>query len=494
MRFKYNRKNLLVDAHGKPLQYRAAHDYGYDAADWNRYNQDFTVNHWTPSALLGVAAKNLRARAQDLERNSDAVRGFLAKLEINVVGWNGIRLQSKATRSAATDTEDNPARATIEAEWNRWTSPEYCSASEDLGLTSLLKMVLRRLIVDGECFVEMLPGFDNEYNFAVRIWEADACPVGYTDENANISFGIRKDEWGRAKEYYFHPTGNGNFIFQPNEDLIAVPANRIRHIFIKERPKQARGITYLASTAERMHMLSKFERATLVGAQIASSKMGFFRDPENNTLPTYDGEGLEDDTDVNGNNIISIEPGQFEDIGSKLFEAFDPEYPPAKYQEFVREILRGAASGLNMSYHVFANDPASVNYSTAREFRLQDTDAYRDKQTFLGTMLLTPLFHHWIKIQLLRQPLNRYRVTDFQRLAKHAWNYRGWQWVDPQKEGQGNLLAIQLGAKSYTDIAADQGRDFEEVVKQIARDKRIAEQHGVALGEIEQIVQNESEE
>jgi capsid protein len=39
-------------------------------------------------------------------------------------------------------------------------------------------------------------------------------------------------------------------------------------------------------------------------------------------------------------------------------------------------------------------------------------------------------------------------------------------------------------AKSLTDIAAEQGRDFEEVVEQIERDKEYAKSKGVDLSEV----------
>jgi capsid protein len=89
---------------------------------------------------------------------------------------------------------------------------------------------------------------------------------------------------------------------------------------------------------------------------------------------------------------------------------------------------------------------------------------------------------------MLRAPLNRYRPSDYRRLAFVKWQPRGWQWVDPQKEGAGNEIAVRMGSKSYTDIAAEQGRDFEEVIEQIQRDREFAEAHGVNLGGIEELV------
>jgi len=463
---------------------------GYQSADWNRYNQDFTTTLYSPNQLISREAKDLRARAQWLERNSDHVRRFLALIESNVVGPHGIKLQSRATRSSQTDTPDRPAMRLIERQWQDWTE---MASVDGMHWVDLLKLVVRRLVVDGEAFVELLPGFDNPQRYAVRIWPAEAVPLGMSDEDRGVQFGIERDGYGRARSYYVHPSGGAPVYgtYEPS-DYIRIPADRMLHLYRPERPMQRRGITMLCSTSERVKMLANFERATLIGAQIAASKMGFFRDPEGMELSQYSGDGTEgNDTETN---IVDIQAGQFEDIGHKVFEAFDPAYPPAEYDQYVHEILRAAASGLNISYHVLANDPSSVNYSTAREFRLQDTDSWRDWQHWVIRHLCTPTVRNWLRVQMLRPPLDRYRPEDYARLSQVRWQPRGWQWVDPQKEGNGNLLALQMGVKSPTEIAAEQGRDFDETVLQIERDKQFAAEHGVSLGEVYPIEDDEDDE
>lgn len=479
-RIKMNNKSLLVDKHGKPISLSAG-QYGYKGADNNRYNLDFTTTLWSPSQLLMMASRNMRARAQDLERNNDHVRRFISLVVNNVIGWNGIQLQSKATRGENTETPDRTAIKMIESEWRSWADCANCSVEGDDDFIEIQKLILRRSIVDGEIFVEKLPGFDNEHQFAVRLWAAEAVPHGYNDKDKRILMGIQYDEWMRPIAYFVHPSGHCQF--QTNDDdLIKIPAINMVHVFRKERPKQRRGFTYLCSTSERMHMLEKFEKAVLVGAQIASSKMGFFRDPDDMSMDPYTGDGSENPDDDDGPNAIDINPGQFEDIGHKTFEKFDVDYPPADYDVYVHEILRSAASGLNISYHLLANDPGSVNYSTAREFRLQDTDLYRDLQHWFARKVNESIYKSWLQVQLLRQPLNtRYRQRDMHRIAAHKWQPRGWQWVDPAKEGQGNLLAFQMGSKSLSDIASEQGRDFEEVVDQIKIDIAYATEKGLDL-------------
>lgn len=478
-------KNLLVDRYGKPL----SGGYGYESADRTRYNQDFTTTQYSPQQLLGLAYRVLRARAQDLERNSDHCRRFLAVLENNVIGHNGIRLQSKATRSATTDTPDRQAIRLIEDTWLDWAQDP--TVEGDDSFVDVLTMLLRRWLVDGEVFVETLPGHDNAHRFAIRVWGADACPLGYSDETRNICNGIRYDKWGKPLAYYFHRSGYSHWATD-DSDLIEVSAARCHHLYTKERTGQRRGVTAFASTAERMHMLASLEKSVLIGTRIAASKMGFFRDPDGETLREYNGDGAESEQSFN--NTIDIQPGQFEDIGRKLFEKFDVDYPINNYDTYVHEIIRAAATGLNISYHLIANDPGSVNYSTAREFRLQDTDEFRRRQHAIARKICQPVFASWLQIQLLTPDFARYKQADYKRLSYVKWQPRGWQWVDPQKEANGNMLAVQMGVKSLTDIAAEQGRDYEEVIEQIKQDMDYAASKGVDLSAVWQTVATTEDE
>ena len=50
---------------------------------------------------------------------------------------------------------------------------------------------------------------------------------------------------------------------------------------------------------QRLHMLNQYEEATLVGARIASSKMGFFYDDINDPNPEeYQGSELDDEEEI----------------------------------------------------------------------------------------------------------------------------------------------------------------------------------------------------
>jgi capsid protein len=72
-------------------------------------------------------------------------------------------------------------------------------------------------------------------------------------------------------------------------------------------------------------------------------------------------------------------------------------------------------------------------------------------------------------------------VRQYDRFSDAA-EFRGkaWSWVDPQKEMNAAILGLKSGVLSLSDVASQYGKDVEELVSQIARDKDVAEQYGIA--------------
>lgn len=58
---------------------------------------------------------------------------------------------------------------------------------------------------------------------------------------------------------------------------------------------------------------------------------------------------------------------------------------------------------------------------------------------------------------------------------------RGWDWVDPLKDVQANVLAIKSGLKTLTEVVGEQGKDFEDVLDQVASEKEMTEKVGVSF-------------
>ena len=58
---------------------------------------------------------------------------------------------------------------------------------------------------------------------------------------------------------------------------------------------------------------------------------------------------------------------------------------------------------------------------------------------------------------------------------------RGFAWVDPQREIAASVTAINNGLLSMSDVAANYGRDVEDLFSQIQSDKEMAERFGLSM-------------
>ncbi len=482
-RNKINSSGFL-DQFGRPMANALSQPYR-SGDPTSRLLNDLPYANYNSDQTIRQNLQFLRGRARFLERNNDIVRRAVHLVINNTVGPTGIRFQSAAIKARGDD--DKEARQKIETDFKEWSRQP--TADGQMTMREAQALVERRKFIDGEVFIEELPGFaKNDFRYAFRILEGDSVDSGYTDPAKRIYFGIQYDRDWRPLRYYVIDSDDIQIRRQGKIKYRIVAAERMLHYFERERANQKRGVPQIASPTQRLHMLDQFEEATLVGARVASSKMGFFRDTDEAETSYTGTDELEDQEEGKEHEIqdqfVEIAPGQFEDIGSKEFTSFDPGYPPAGYDEYVTSILRSISSGLNISYHKLANDLRDVNYSTAREAKLDDVDAWRMRQGALIDHFIDPVFRGWLGIQILRPGYSKFNPAELPRLAKARWQPRGWQWIDPQKEANGNMLAIQLGVKSPSDVAADQGKDFEEVIKQTARDKEIAEEYGIDIGNV----------
>jgi capsid protein len=71
-------------------------------------------------------------------------------------------------------------------------------------------------------------------------------------------------------------------------------------------------------------------------------------------------------------------------------------------------------------------------------------------------------------------------LREYDRFAsKSEFRGRAWSWVDPQKEMTAAVLGLKNGILSLQDVASNYGKDTEELLAQIQRDKALMEQFGV---------------
>jgi hypothetical protein len=166
--------------------------------------------------------------------------------------------------------------------------------------------------------------------------------------------------------------------------------------------------------------------------------------------------------------------------GYKFNAGWNPKYPDAAVEPFIKAMLRGVAAGLGVAYHNLANDLENVNYSSARIGELDERDMWMGLQGFVCEHLHWPLYADWMPQQVLMGTL----PFPAERLEQYMAVYfqgRRWAWVDPLKEVGAAIEAMNAKIKSRTRIAAEGGEDLEDIFEEIEQETKLAAQHNISL-------------
>jgi len=463
----------------------------YEAGAINRLLNNWTTTPKTADEAIKGNLRNMRARSRDLSRNNDYARKYGEMVKTNVIGTNGIVMQSKAKRPDGTfDKLDNES---IEKAWKLWGRKPNCSANGKLSWIDMQRCVVETVARDGEILIRKIRGADNPFGYALQLIECD-----HLDEDLNkdlqggnrIKMGVEINQWEKPVNYWLlqnHPGENTTSLFGKHYNKI--PAKDIIHLFVTNRPGQTRGVPWVASAMTRLHQLGEYEEAEVVAARVSACKMGFFK-------PDSGGEGyIGDDVDSMGNTVSEAAPGTMELLPPGMdFQSFDPNHPSGNFSPFVKSTLRGIASGLNVSYNSLASDLEGVNFSSIRSGVLEERQNWRMVQSWLIEHFHQDVYLEWLRLAFINGQLGSIPQQRFDKFSTPKWQARGWEWVDPLKDAKANLQEIQMGTKSRSDVLAEKGKDIEEVFDQLKAEADMAERVGIDINQVNPLIEEMANE
>lgn len=455
----------------------------------NRLTLNLSSANTSINTDLDGALSILRARARNLCQNSEYGRRFLNLVSNNVIGPKGPMLQVR--RFDRNQAIDKPLNDAVETHWHRWS--RRCDVTGRMSLATLLRVVITSVARDGESLVNVVRGRQYPYGFALQVMEADRLDdkLNARLDNGNvIRLGVEMDSGLRPVALHLFAAHPGeNSPPGPNQPRIRVPLGDIYHVFVPERAEQVRGYSWLHAVLMRANMLAGFEEAAIVAARVGASKVAAFTLDPNSAPADKALEGLADGK-VGNALQMTAEPGEFIDLtnnpGVKL-EGWNPEYPHQNYESFVKQCLRGLASGLNVAAHNLSGDMTQVNYSSARIAELNERDMWVALQEWLFDTLLMPIYEDWLSVALLRGEITflakgnavpHHLRADI--VLASRFQGRRWDWVDPLKDAQAAQQLISTGLASRTEIAASMGREFEDIADELSQEKVYMDAAGIS--------------
>ncbi len=418
--------------------------------------------------------KPLVARSRQLVLSNDYARGFLRMCRQNIVGHQGIALQGQARDPDG--TLDERANDAIEADFKAWGDSRICDVTGKRSLRQILNRAVDDAATNGEFMLRMVYGADlNRWGFALQVLDPQRCPVDFSQDRLPgghfIRQGIEYNRWGRPAQYLFNTLDPGEADYTyGGRHYIKVPAEEVLHGYLEDLVGQRRGLPWMVTAVLRMHNLAGFEQSALVNARVSAAKGGFFEWEE--------GSGPVDEEDDDEPLYMDAEPGSYQQLPPGLhFKGWDPQFPSGELAPFSKQMLRGIATGLGVSYNSFANDLEGVNFSSIRQGVLTEREHWKDLQEWLIESLLEPLFQAWLPRALLKGIAvagangATLRPERIEKYREHAWQPRRWDWVDPDKDSKTAARDIANKIKSPSQVIRERGGDPRAVWRQWASDR-----------------------
>ena len=449
----------------------------------DRLTQDWPSSMISSDEALYRDLERMRGRSRWLADNNSYYAKFISMCRNNIVGPRGVRLQAKILDRTGR-AQDAAASAAVEAAWKDWSKPGNCVFRSRMSRQALEKVVVNTVARDGEVFLRKWFG-RGKYGYQLELIDSMRVPVQMNRELRDGGEIVNGIEYRDGEVVAYWIGDRGMRYGYSGENYTRVDARFVLHLFVPVFAEQKRGYPWLTPGMRRLHNADRYEDAEVVQARLAAEKGGFFsRSPaaqeEFVGTTSVPQSGDEDE----GVEFLDSEAGTFGVMPEGWdFSQFDPTHPTNAFEAFHSKLLKGVASAGNVNYTSLANDLSDVNYSSARIGMLEVRDHWQDLQGWLIESLHEDVYPDWLRMSLSSQVL-RLPLDGYERFLRVSWMPRTWSWIDPMKEATAAMKRLEMRITSLTELAAERGTEFEDVLEQIAKEMAMAEAKGVDISGI----------
>lgn len=445
----------------------------YDAGSYSRLNHNWRVYNDSAERTDQPYRETVRARARDMERNSDMLNSVVSAFVRNVYG-RGYKLRPQTQNPELNDQ--------ILKCWRIWTKKQNCDVTGQQSFGQMMRMAVRRKKVDGgilfiKCYTS--GGYLPFKLQAIEVDELSETTLQPKNEGNRVVGGIEYDAYNKPVGYWIKQYAIDGLTYL---DPRYVPAKDVIFYYTKRRPSQIREMSDMAPTLTRIRDANEYMEAESVKERILACLSVFIK----RTLPPA-GLGRSAGTirDENGNEQYAgktLSPGmiQYLNAGDDV-SVVNPSGQSSDATQYIKQQLRLIGSGQGLSYESTSRDMSETNYSSARQGAIEDDLTYQE-----DIELLMEVFDEVYETFLISLALTgKIEIKNFWRdkdtYMRHEWIKAPKAWIDPQKESNATATALKTGQKTFAQVQAEQGRDWKEVIDEMAEVQEYANAKGVSL-------------
>lgn len=434
----------------------------YEAASPGRRTQGWRRTSGDANAALRSDLAKLREHARDLERNNPHGKSVPNTIADHVVGWEIKGKPANGDQRAA-------------AAWRKWAGSTDCDADGRHDFAGLCKLVMRTVVVSGECLVRRLVRRVEDgltIPLQLQVLEPD-----FLDSRKDFALsgggsvvqGVEFDSKGRRVAYWLFREHPGSSLMgrAGSFDSSRVPAEEVAHVFRSERPGQVRGPSWFAPVILTLKDYDEYADAQMMKQKV-SALLGIVVTDEGGTPQVF---GAPDSVESSWD---SLEPGGIHHVGPG--SSVEVVQPPrvSEFKDYSEVTLRAVATGVGCTYEDITGDYTGLPFSAARMSRLRHWARVEDWRW----QMLIPLFcaPTWVWVMQAAAIMGIVEGD-----AGAIWTAPPPPMLDPVGEGNAYKGLIRAGLMSQSEALRERGYDPKEVLTELAADFALADKLGLVL-------------
>lgn len=456
----------------------------YRGAEINRLNK-----HWQPHNVSGDAALMdswplLNARIRDLIRNEPTLTSAKRMMVALIVGC-GIQTFAAATYDEGEPIDDYNAECD---KWHeRWADSKECDAEGKRCLAELIAEGQGEEIETGDLLLlevtDPAPGRTSPLCYQLLEAEQLDCSLDRpaAPGQNKIVRGIEFNDRNQAVAYHIfdaHP-------YDPYSGWTTkssrVPASRVIHDFVPQRPSASRGACWFAVCVQPARDTDMLIGSELTAANIAALFTVLIK------RKNWSGGGLGFNDGDPGNNtdeflnaLTKLGRGIIGYIGENdSVEQVERKSPGPQLAPFIKLLRQQEAMGTGISYLRMTRDYESTSYTSARGAHLDDDAIIRPMQMRKGHGVVLPMR---MRHNAMAVALGRIRTVTAAQFKANPWRWQSFDVMGPGREqldpdGETDSIAgrIRTGVSTLKDECGARGKYWRKQLQQLALEKREVE-------------------
>lgn len=439
----------------------------------------------------------VRQRSREGALNNPVYLSIRETMTQHVVGARGIVPQSQIDydRLGITQAQAEEFQGAADDVW-REASRIADVTGRQRSWGGLLRLVYRSMFDGGDVFPSFPMRTWSDVGLRTRVNLIEAERVGEPWDRATdprIRGGVEVDDWGAPRGFWVSRDHPGDERPQARTWRHEFwPMRRggrlnVLQLYQQDRIGQARGVPRLASVLDMIDQVEQYVDSTLLAAEI-QTRLSFWiktmGDPDSWDLDQRLSD--EDREHLYGNRYeMGVDAGSVNVLQSgDEVETVGPTNPGQYFDPFVVRLLRVVSAVTKVPYAIAFGDSGGENYSSMRRqwqsFR-HTVDVEQDSlMPLCEAYYAHAIYDAWLDGRLL-PGADWLRFEDAPDLWLGAvWTRPAIGSVDPTKETQSDIQAVDAHLRSPQEVIAANGGDWRTVLRQHAEFRAERERLGLS--------------